>query len=220
MEQTAIKGIEVQFEDLTQKKQEELYEQQREEFEEEAANSQYETIRQKVIENTTSEDILDTIFALEVESYGSIQNIKALWKHPNFERTQEKRKILADSDNWECREIVAKDEESSSEFLNQMLRKEVKKEHDTEVRKAIRSNSKFQMEEESLEVLAKSDNWYDRRIAAEDKKSSSGFLNKMFQREVKGERDEDVMKAIQDNPNFEMEEESEKVLQNEIGLED
>ena len=119
--------------------------------------------------------------------------------------------MLEASNNENIQMIAARDEESSSKFLNEMLRNEVEGKKNLHVIKAIWTNSNFQMEKETLEVLAKSNDWHDRKMAAKAKESSSKFLNEMLRNELQGEHDSNVINAILDNPNFQMEEETSRI---------
>ena len=215
MEKIVVAGVEIQFNDLSEQSQEKLYFQEKEKFEMEVVKSQYANIRRLLIKDEkTSSNTLDEIFKVETEIYGNAQNIVALWNHPNFEKNDEKRKTLATSDSWEIRKIATEDEESSSKLLNEMYRNEIQGEYNEEIIEAILYNPNFQMEKETLKVLAKSEEWDDRLEAAkyDGEETSSEFLNEMYRNEIQGEHDEDVILAILNNTKFQMEKETLKVL--------
>lgn len=196
MEKILVKGVEVQFNDLTEEMQEKLYLERKAEFEKEAAKSQYAEIRRLIInEDEIDLVVLDEAFNVETKIYGNEenQNLNLIWKHPKFEKNDDKRKILAESDNWSFRMLPAEDEGSSSEFLNQMLRDEIQNDCDRVVVDAIINNPNFKMEEETRKMLAKSDNRNHRIIAVKDEGSSEEFLENMFWKET----DEDVLEAIE-----------------------
>ena len=220
MEKMILEGVELEFNDLSEQAQEKLYLQEKKKFQEDASKSQYASIRKLLIEDEECESsIIDEVFKIETEIYGCMRILEMIWKHPKFEKTDEKRKILAESDDVNIVCIVAKDEDVSSEFLNEMLRREVQGQNYEEVTEAIIQNSNFEIEEETIIVLANSDEWEDRLIAAE-KETDSSRLNEMLRKEVQGENDGDVTEAIIQNSNFEMEEETIRVLANSDEWED
>ena len=215
MEKIVVAGVEIQFNDLSEQSQEKLYFQEKEKFEMEVVKSQYANIRRLLIKDEkTSSNTLDEIFKVETEIYGNAQNIVALWNHPNFEKNDEKRKTLATSDSWEIRKIATEDEESSSKLLNEMYRNEIQGEYNEEIIEAILYNPNFQMEKETLKVLAKSKKWEDRLEAAkyDGEETSSEFLNEMYRNEIQGEGNDDVEDAILNNLIFKMEEETWNIL--------
>ena len=132
--------------------------------------------------------------------------INAILSNPKFTMEEETRKLCAESVYWRYRQIAAKDEDSSSECLNAMLREEITNEgrQDKAVIKAILANSKFTMEKETRKLCAEWDNWEYRQIAAEDEGSSSEFLNAMLREEITNEdkQDDDVIRAILSNKNL------------------
>lgn len=213
MEKILVKGVEVQFNDLTEEMQEKLYLERKAEFEKEATKSQYAKIRRLIInEDEIDLVVLDEVFNLEAEIYGNRENLNLIWKHPKFEKNDDKRKILAESDDWEIRMIPAEDEESSSEFLNQILRDKIQGDEDGEVIEAIINNPNFKMDEKTREMLAESGEWRIRMIPAKYEGSSSEFLNQMLRDEIQDYGDCDVIETIINNPNFKMEEEIRKML--------
>ena len=206
MEKMILEGVELGFNDLSEQVQEKLYLQDKSRFQEDASKSQYASIRGLLIKDEECEtSILDEIFKVETEIYGCMKILEMIWKHPKFEKTDEKRKKLAESDDENIVCIVARDEEISSEFLNEMLRREVQGDNYEEITEAIIQNSNFEIEEETIRVLANSDAWEDRLVAAK-KETDSSRLNEMLRKEGQGEKDEDVIEAIIKNSNFEMEE--------------
>ena len=274
MEKMILEGVQLGFNDLSEQTQEKLYMHDKKKFQEDASKSQYASIRKILIEDEeTEKSILDEIFKVETEIYGKMENIVQIWNHPKFEKTDEKQKVLADSDNWRIRVIAAEDEGSSSELLNEMLRKEMQKEQDQNVMTAIFNNENFkmdietfslfansesegcreiaasymedsirlnellrsevegenegdvidsiieneffEMEEETLEVLAKSDYEFNREIAAKSKEAISGFLNRLLRDEVQSIASYDVIKGCMENENFQMEEETLHVIEKE-----
>ena len=214
MEKMILEGVELGFNDLSEQTQEKLYLQDKKKFEEDASRSQYASIRKLLIEDEECEaSILDEIFKNETEIYGCMKILEMIWKHPKFEKTDEKRKKLVESDDENIVCIVARDEETDSSRLNEMLRKEVQCVDDEDVTEAIIQNSNFKIEEETIRVLANSKKWKNRLIAAE-KETDSSRLNEMLRREVQGKSNDDVKQAIRQNFNFEMEEETIKAIVN------
>lgn len=213
MEKIVLEGVELQFNDFSKKLQERLYLQDREKFEKDAACSQFEEIRKLVIENEqSSSTILDEVFKTEVKQNESPKNVKLLKEKTNFRMDNEKRKELAKSKSWQYRQIAAEDEENSSEFLNQMLKDEIEDEADSDVIEAILNNPNFKMEEKTRNVIAKSENFLHRQIAAVDEESSSEFLSQLLKNEIEGWDDFDVIRSILNNPNFKMEGKTRNIL--------
>ena len=63
-------------------------------------------------------------------------------------------------------------EGSSSEVLNQMLRNKIEKGISSREVEEIINNPNFKMDEETRKMLAESEEWEDRILAAEDEGSS------------------------------------------------
>lgn len=213
MEKNLFEGVELQFNDLSEEIQEKLYFSDKEKFKKEAARSKYEHIRRFIISDNESDvEILDEVFKVETQVYGNLHHLRKLWNNPKFNKNDEKRQILAESDCAQIQLIAAEDEGTSSVILNQILRKEVVKINSVEeVIEAIFENDNFEMEEETRRVLAKSDNYYYRCIAAEHE-SNSCTLTQMLQDEIQGHDDRDVINAILNNQNFKMNDETRKIL--------
>ena len=213
MEKFQVKGVEVTFDDLTAEVQKILYLKDKEKFQLDAAGSQHSKIRKLVAsEEITNLEVLNEMFMAERMIWNDIDIIKLVWNHKNFKRTDDKAQELAKSSNSTIRLIVAKCEDSSSEILNEMLREETINGtfQARYIVDAIFANSKFQMEQETLSILSKSDWWFARFKAAEYKDSSSEILNEMLREEV--HKDLDIVEAILANPKFQMEQETLKAL--------
>ncbi len=213
-----MQGVEVEFRDLTKEAQESLYLSDKEKFKNEAANSGYVNIRRMVAENEYSScEFLNAMFREEITNKDKqSDNVEyAILSNPKFTMEEETRKFCAESVYRKYREIAAKDEGSSSEFLNAMLREEITnkdKKRDSVVY-AIFANPKFTMEEETRKLCAESDYWKYREIVAKDENSSSEFLNAMLREEItnKDKKRDSVVYAIFANPKFTMEEETRKL---------
>ena len=134
----------------------------------------------------------------------------AIFDNKFFEIEEETIKELAESADWNYRIKVAI-LSTDSKFLNEMLRREVRNEQDSDVEDAIFDNKFFEIEEETIKELAESTDWNYRRKAAIFSKDSK-FLNEMLRREVRNEQDGDVENAIFNNEFFEIEEETAKQL--------
>ena len=218
MEKLQVKGVEVTFDDLTVEVQRSLYLKDREKFQFDAAKSEHYSIRKLVVsEETTTFEALDEVFKAELEIWQNVDIIECIWWHKNFKKTDDKRQALAESKNVYIRLIVAKCIDYSSDFLNEMLRNEVQNEdyqRNKVVVEAILSNPKFQMEQETLEILSKCDWWIARLMAARSEDATSKFLNEMLRNEVQNEeyQDGDVVEAILSNSKFQMEEKTLNVL--------
>ena len=109
------------------------------------------------------------------------------------------------------RKAVVADETESSEFLNVMLRDEVNGKNDDDVVRAIFSNKIFEIEEETIKVLATSEYFMHRARVAELSKDSK-FLNEMLRNEIYNWECDVVIRRIFNNEVFEIEEETIKSL--------
>lgn len=110
-------------------------------------------------------------------------------------------------------------QEQSSEFLNRMIRDEIKRVKSINcVIEEIFKNPQFQIEEDTIETMAKSENWNYRKLAAE-KSISSEFLNRMLIDEIASEEDEDVINEILQNPLFKGENEILEILSKAVNWE-
>ena len=142
MEKLLVKGVEVQFSYFSKELQEKLYLNNKEEFQEDAANSQYEDIRRLLIEdNQTTDKILKQVLKKDMEQE-CISNMVSILKHPNFKENKAIFDKLSQSKNWEIREITAM-ASNSFEFLNEMLINELEGEEDGDVKQAIFDNPRF-----------------------------------------------------------------------------
>lgn len=154
----------------------------------------------------------------EVEDKNDSDVKKTIKNNPNFELEKETIKVLATSKDWNDRKIAA-EQETDSLRLNEMLRQEIQKYNDDDIKKAIRDNPNFEIEKVTIRVLAGSRYWADREIAAKEETDSSK-LNDMLRGEVQGENDWDVINAIRNNSNFKLEEATIKVFANSMDAED
>lgn len=180
MEKNILEGVKLEFKDLSEETQKRLYLENKEKFKKEAAKSQYNYVREFLIRDEgTDSETLDELFKVETNT----QNILKLLKHPNFQMNDETKKKLSKSDNWKLRELAAKDETNTSEFLNQMLRNEIEGVQDEDVINAILNNLNFKMEEETRKKLSESINAVFRKIIAEDEETSAQLLESMYWKE-------------------------------------
>ncbi len=166
--------------------------------------------RQKAAKLCKDKKFLNEMLRYEVKNGYDAWVPNAIFTNAIFEAEEETIKQLAESVCWEYRQKAAelcKDKK----FLNEMLRNELKNEKNFHVANSICTNAIFEAEEETIKQLATSTNWSLRKKAAElckDKK----FLNEMLRKELSGERDYYVEKAIFSNTFFEAEEETIKQL--------
>lgn len=217
MEKLQVKGVEVTFDDLTEEGQRSLYLKDKERFQMDAAKSRYSEIRKLVVSETTRLEVLDEVFKAEMDIWRVVDNIKLVWNHENFKRTDDKIQELAKSTKPWILLLVAECEDASSEILNEVLRNEVQKAENMRhiiVEEVIFDNPKFQMEQETLKVLAQSERWDERLRAAKYEGVSSEFLNEMLRNEVQNEEymDNSVEEAILTNAKFQMEQETLNIL--------
>ena len=232
MEKIMVQGVEIGFNDLTKEMQKKLYLQNKEMYSMDVAQSLYSNIRRLIAKDKkSSSSLLDKLFEIETKIYNfsCINNIKVIWKHPNFVKSDEKCNVLANSGNkelmvivivgrkelfksedWRDRERVVIEETESAQ-LNKMLRKEIKEYDHIFVKRAIHENPNFRIEEETIKVLFESENWWNRLLAV-GKETDSKKLNEMFRKEIEEYDNEDVKKAFWKNVNFKIEEETVKLL--------
>ena len=204
MRKITVEGIEINFNDLTEEKQKEIYEKNKKKYKQDASKSKYYSIRLAVVENETdSSELLNIMMRAEIE--GDMDNIYlvgSIFKNKIFKIEEETIKILATSDVEVYRKKAA-ELSKDSKLLNQMLRNEVNGEQDDEVEEAIFDNEAFEIEEETIKILETSDFYGYRQKAAELSKDV-GRLLIMFERELNNGTFE-VLEAIVKNDLFEKE---------------
>ncbi len=213
MRKITVEGIEINFNDLTEQKQKEIYEKNKKKYKQEASKSKYYSIRLAVVENETdSSELLNIMMRAEIEGYMDNRFlVGSIFKNKIFKIEEETIKILVTSSDRKYRQKAA-ELSKDSKLLNQMLRNEVNGEQDDDVEEAIFTNEVFEIEEETIKILATSDVGVYRKKAAELSKDSK-LLNQMLRNEVNGEQDDDVEEAIFTNEAFEIEEETIKILE-------
>lgn len=139
--------------------------------------------------------------------------MQAILKNKNFKMENETRKMLAKDTRSVFRVMAAKDKNSSSEFLNEMLRRELQNENNEKVIETIMANKNFKMEVKTREMLAEDENFRWRKKVAEDKETPSKLLNQMLQEELNYVRTcESVIVSIIANKNFKIEDETLEML--------
>ncbi len=211
-------GIEVRFNDFTEEAQKKFYEAKKDEFREDASKSQFASIRELVAKDeTTSNKVLNEI--LKEEGTGkNKQNfdvLKAIFAREDFTSTEENQKLCAKSSDWRIRLFIVKDENTSNELLNEILKEEVTNEdkQDTDVIDAIFAREDFTITEENRKLCAKSSEWEIRLLIVKDKNTSSELLDEMFKEEVTNEdkQDPDVIAAIFKRKDFAITKENKKL---------
>jgi len=213
MEKIILEGITLEFNDFSKQVQEKLYLQANEKFKKDAANSKFEEIRILVVEDEiNSSEFLNQMLQDEVKGYNNTDVIKAILNNPNFKMDNTSRRVLSESEDWQCRQMAAEDKGSSLKFLYKMLQDEVKDYGDSDVIESILNNPNFKMDDASRKLLAKSEIWKCREIVAKYEGSSSEFLNQMLRDGVNNYNDSYVIEAILNNPNFKMDDASRKLL--------
>lgn len=131
----------------------------------------------------------------------------AIFNNEVFEIEEITLKCLAKSHDWEIR-LKATELSKDSQFLNQMLRKEVEDWNDGDVIDEIFDNEFFEIEEETLEVLKTSEYEEHRQKAAKLLKDSNELLE-MFINELKEEYpSSEVLETIFENESFVFEKEA------------
>lgn len=205
MRKITVEGIEINFNDLTEQKQNELYEKNKNKYKEDAAKSTYIAIRKMVIrDETESSEFLNRILRNELNGKNEYDVVDEIFANKIFVIEKESIIALSTSEYWLDRKraaILSKD----SKFLNQMLRNEIKGKRDSDVYEAIFKNDILKIEEETFETLALSKEWRHREDAARLSKDSK-FLNQMLRNEEAGDKNKSVEDAIFNNEVFEIEE--------------
>ena len=219
MKKITVEGIEINFNDLTEEKQKEIYEKNKKKYKQDASKSKYYSIRLAVVKNETdSSELLNIMMRDEMEKYGNNKDlVGSIFNNKIFKIEEETMKNLATSSDWRYRQKVAK-ASRDSKLLNEMLRNEVNGDDDYDVENTIFENEIFEIEEETIKVLATAESWRNRAKAAELSKDSK-LLNEMLRNEVNGDDDYDVENTIFENEIFEIEEETIKVLATSDGWE-
>ncbi len=213
-----FEGIEVSFNDFPEEMQKKFYEAKKDEFREDASKSQFASIRLLVAEDEgTSNAVLNEMLKEEVtDKYKQYEGVlKAIFARENFTITEEKRKICAKSSAWNIRLLIVKDEKTSNELLNEILKEEVTNE-DKQVNyvlKAIFAREDFKITEENRKLCAKSSAWNIRLLIVKDEKTSNELLNEILKEEVTNEDKQVnyVLKAIFAREDFKITEENRKL---------
>ena len=214
MEKIMMMGVEIGFNDLTEETQRKLYLQNNEIYRMNVVQSVYPNIRKLIAKNKkSSSSILDKLFEIETKVYNftCINNIKLLWKHPNFVKSDEKCNILANSDKEELMLVVIVDKETSSACLNKMLQNELKEKRDRFIKIVLKKRLSKKMENKTIEMLALSKSVEDRIVAAREELNLIN-LNQMLRNELQGDNNGNVKAAIKKNSKFKMDLENRKEL--------
>ena len=213
-----LEGIEVRFNDFTEEAQKKFYEAKKDEFRKEASKSQFASIRKLVVEDeTTSNAVLNEMLKEEVtdKKKQNSKVLKAILSREDFTITEENRKLCAKSSNLFIRLWIVKDEDTSNELLNEILKEEVTNEdkQSSSVLKAILSRKDFTITEENRKLCAKSSDWEIRLWIVKDKNTSSELLDEILKEEVRDGYKQvlDVLEAIFARENFTITEEKQKL---------
>ncbi len=212
-----LEEIEVRFNDFTEEMQKKFYEAKKDEFREEASKSQLASIRKLVAEDEgTSNAVLNEMLKEEVTNEDKQEPavLEAIFKREHFTITEENQKLCAKSSNWTTRLWIVKDENTSNELLNEILKEEVtdKDKKDLAVLNAIFERKDFAITEENQKLCAKSSNLYIRLLIVKDKNTSNELLNEMLKEEITNEDKQElaVLKAIFSREDFAITEENQK----------
>lgn len=209
-EKLFVNGETILFEDLAERAQKRVYLRNKEKFEKEAALSKYPSVRELVVKDAQADkENLDRVFLAAVAGKEENTKIDSIWNHPNFQKTDEKRQMLIKTGNLDYIAILVRDTETSSPLLNELIRTNNMVYGLVNI--AVKNKS-FKMEEETRELLSNCAERLVRLIVARDEGSSSKILNKMLRAEMKRWDKEDIIESILANPNFNMEDETRKLL--------
>lgn len=204
MRKITVEGIEINFNDLTEEKQKEIYEKNKKKYKQDASKSKYYSIRLAVVENETdSSKLLNIMMRAEIEGDTNRDLVESIFDNKIFKIEEETIKLLATSKEWEYRQKAA-ELSRDSKLLNEMLRNEVNGEQDLYVQAAILYNEIFEIEEETIKVITASENWECREKVEELISKDVNRLLKMFTKESKGGEVE-ILETILKNHLFEEE---------------
>jgi len=196
MQKKHFEGAEIQFNNLSEEMQKEMYLKDKRKFKKEASKSVFESVRELVArDKKTSSEILNEMLRNEIEEDNDEDIIDSILNKPNFKMELETRKVLAKSEFLQCRRKVAQDEETSSKLLNQMLRDEVINDEAAVVIDDILDNPNFKMEDETRKLLANLRDYEYRLIVAQDEGTSRELLENMYSEEF----EEEVFEALEHN---------------------
>lgn len=183
------------------------------------ANSKDWALQSIVIEDEElSSEMLNKFLCEELQSGAnggaSEFRLEIILNNRSCKMNQETFWLFANS-NYEQHRKLAGQWNKESVLLNELLRKELKNQGCISVIDTCLLNEYFEMEEETLEVLAKSDDTANREIAVKSKKATSEFLNRILRDEVESIGACNVIKECMKNENFQMEEETLYVIEKE-----
>lgn len=163
-------------------------------------------------DNESSSEFLNEQLLGELQSHALFSVIEAILNNKNLKLKDENRKMLANSNNRHIRNLVAKEETGSSEFLNEMLRKELEGEKIEWIVDTIIANKNFVMEEETREMLAKSKEYQLWKKVLRDKGCSSQFLNQMCRKAILEKDYYFSIDEIIEHENFQLEDKTLEML--------
>ena len=171
------------------------------------AASAYSSHREEATKLSKDTKFLNEMLRKELsgELHGFYDVVEAIFNNTFFEPEEETIKQLAESVCMDYRQKAAK-LSKDTKLLNELLRNELKNRKHFPVANEILENEIFEAEEETIKQLGTSAYWYLRQKAAELSKNTE-LLNEMLRKELSGERDDNVERAICNNTFFKPEEE-------------
>lgn len=216
MDNINMKGTIVEFCDLNEEAQRKLYEKQGATLAEEAIKSKYVSIRLIAIKDLSlGSEQLDKLFEKEL-SNSEEKMIRYIYDHPNFKKTDEKRRRLLKAEKSEIRKIAICDKETTSEFLNELLLEDLKNGKDEYLRNiySFKENPNFEMNEEvSIAIIKNTERISEITDMAENPKTSSRILNEIIRKWVDESFSLIIDYALR-NPSLELEKETVIALSN------
>ena len=182
------------------------------------AKSSDEEIHLWIVKNkNTSNEFLNEILKEEVtnEDKQDEDVLAAIFAREDFAITEENRKLCAKSSAWNIRLWIVKDENTSSELLDEILKEEVRDEYKQalDVLKAIFARENFTITEEKQRLCATNGYWKIRIWIVKDKNTSNDFLNEILKEEVtdKDKQNPDVLANILKRADFAITEENKRI---------
>ena len=175
-------------------------------------------IRLWIVEDeNTSNELLNEILeeAVTNEDKQDHHVLEAIFSREDFAITEENRKLCAKSRSCRIRLWIVKDENTSNELLNEILKEEVTDEdkEEPDVLETIFEREDFTITEENQKLCVKSSDWYIRLLIVEDENTSNELLNEILKEEVtdKDKQEPEVNEAIFEREDFEITKENKRI---------
>ena len=129
-------------------------------------------------------------------------------KNEESKLREEKRiRDLSKSRAWQIRENIAESKDTTAEILKDMLIREIRQYKNTDVLNAILKNPRLEVDKELFLEMSRTDSWKIRKRAAEASVATNEDLKVMLDIELKNHKDKDVIEAILNRKELEVDNE-------------